>query len=134
MANNRNLTTNYAETTTTAESISTSSSSSIDSRVRFEPTHNSTRLLPRDDVNSTVFEIARGPASNGNGNFPMPPGQIQTFQEWLTNYRSIIGAVGYGPEEFDRLQDTFINSIIAHKNKYGTMTEVSHVIKLYFPL
>jgi hypothetical protein len=62
----------------------------------------------------------------------MPQGQVQTFQQWLTNYRTIIGAVGYGAEEFDRLLNTFIPSIIAHKNKFGTMTEVSYVIKLSY--
>jgi hypothetical protein len=61
---------------------------------------------------------------NGNGNFPEPAGVVKTLPEYIAMYRQIIGATSIGPDEFDRLAPTYIERIQAHKNKYGTMTEV----------
>ena len=49
-------------------------------------------------------------------------------------YRGIVEANQYGPEEFDRLEKTYISSLLAHKNRYGTMTEVYHLLSFLYHL
>jgi hypothetical protein len=61
---------------------------------------------------------------NGSGNFPEPAGVVRNLPDYLAMYRDLISAKSYGPAEFDRLALTFISRIQAHKNKYGTMTQV----------
>jgi hypothetical protein len=39
-------------------------------------------------------------------------------------YREIVGTNSTGADEFDRLAPNYIKRLVAHKNKFGTMTQV----------